>query len=110
MGKKKNIQVVSSLSNKISPKTALVLTDYTGVAHQQLEALRNTIKERGADFQIVKNSLLKMVLKDVYRLPKEDLDKISGPTAIMTTSSDDPSPFVEIYKKGKELSALSLKW
>src|SRR3989344_3219432 len=110
MGKKKNIQVVASLKDKIHQDTALILTDYTGITHQQLENLRNTVKKIGGDFQIVKNSLLKMILGDVFKIESADLEKLTGPTAILITPTADTTPLAELYKKGKELDALSIKW
>lgn len=110
MGKLKNIEVLASLKKKITPKTAFVLTDYSRVTHQQLENLRRMVKEKGADFQIVKNSLLKLILKDIFQMKDEDLTKILGPHAVFLSNTGDPSPLKLIYSKGKELEALAIKW
>ncbi len=44
---------------------SIVFADFTGVPNSDLRALRITLKEKGAKFQVIKKRLLKIILKEV---------------------------------------------
>jgi len=48
MATQKKIDTVSALTDKISRAKAIVLADYRGLKHKQLEELRKLLKSRGA--------------------------------------------------------------
>ena len=59
----KKKDTVSKLTSDVSASDVIVITDYSGLTHQQLESVRGKIKDADGDYQIVKNSLLKIALK-----------------------------------------------
>ncbi len=44
---------------------SIVFADFTGIPNSDLRALRITLKEKGAKFQVIKKRLLKIILKEV---------------------------------------------
>ena len=63
----------------------LVVTHYSGLKTTQTDELRLKIKEAGGKFLIVKNSLMKIILKD-HKI-KEFKSLFNGPVAL--AYSDD---------------------
>jgi len=57
-------EIVESLSNEFKDSQAIVVADYRGTSHKNLEALRLAAKEVGAKVQVAKNSLVSIALKN----------------------------------------------
>ena len=90
MPKAKNIATVSTLKEKLQKAKSLVLTDYTGLTHKQLEDLHKTVKKVGAEFVVVKNSLLKIA--------SGERANSTGPTAVLLAYEDELTPLKELFK------------
>lgn len=56
--KQKKIDTVHDLTDKLSRAKSVVLADYRGLKHKQLEELRKALKKVEAEFTITKNRLL----------------------------------------------------
>lgn len=90
MPKAKNIDTVAKLKEKLERAKGLVLTDYTGLTHKQLEDLHKTLNKVGAEYLVVKNSLLSIA--------SEKKETSVGPTAVMFAYGDELAPVKELYK------------
>lgn len=78
-------QLVSELHEAFKGATSVVVTHYKGLSVSEITKLRNDLRSAGASFQVTKNSLTKLALKDT---PYENLSEhFTGPTAIAI--SDD---------------------
>lgn len=100
MATQKKIGTVSSLSDKISRAKAIVLSDYRGLKHKQLEELRRSLKKLKADFVVVKNTLLKRALG------KKDLDPtLKEATGALFVYEDEVLPLKELLKYFKAAGA-----
>ncbi len=64
MLKSKKTEVVSQLAEEFSNVTAVIICDYKGIAHQELEELRNMALANDAKVQVVKNTLAKIALEN----------------------------------------------
>lgn len=97
MPTQRKIETVQKLGENLKKAKSLVLVDYQGLTHKQLEDLRKTLREFGADFSVTKNSLLKRALESTnYKLPTTDY--LTGPTAILLTYEENLAPLKEIAK------------
>ena len=96
MPKEKNIQSVAKIKEKLSRAKAVVLTDYQGLTHKQLEQLHLVLKNVGAEYLVVKNSLLK--ISSAEMLKQVQHDTIIGPTAALFSFDDTLSPLKELFK------------
>ncbi len=66
---------------------SIIMSDYRGLTHQELTQLRTQLREKGARFQVVKNTLFKLALQQAGLPVPEDL--FTGPVGV-TYAFDDP--------------------
>ena len=64
MTKLQKNEIVESLTNEFKGSQAIVVADYRGTSHKNLEALRIAAKEVGAKVQVAKNSLVNIAIKN----------------------------------------------
>lgn len=77
---------VSELEKIYQDANSVIITHYHGLTVSQITNLRKTLRENGASFKIVKNTLSKIAATNVKLT--YDLEVFSGPTAI--AYSKDP--------------------
>jgi large subunit ribosomal protein L10 len=92
MSKLKNIATVDKLSQKIKKSIGVVLTDYRGLTHKQLEELRSKLRPLDSDYTVTKKTLLK-----VAGLPPE-ATSAEGPLGTLFIYNDFLSPLKELAK------------
>lgn len=96
MPKAKNIESVARLKDKVAKSKGLVLTDYRGLTHKQIEDLHKALRAVEADYVVVKNSLLKIAASSSdFKLPG---DQMTGPTAGLFAYGDTLAAVKELYK------------
>ena len=79
-------QVVASLSQTLRESQAVIVTDFKGIGMEQLSGLRAKMREVGAEFQVAKNTLVKLAAKDT---PMDQLaDMMVGNNALGYTKGD----------------------
>ena len=88
MNKDQKKQFVKNFKDILNNVGILVVTHYSGLKTTQTDELRLKIREAGGKFIIVKNSLMKIILKD-YK-SKEFKALFNGPVAL-TYSEDEIS-------------------
>ena len=94
--RQQKIELVGQLEEKVAKAKALVLADYRGLTHRQLEALKKALKAVEAEIVVTKNTLLKRALiTNDQRLTTKDL---TGPTATLFAYADVIAPIREIAK------------
>jgi large subunit ribosomal protein L10 len=67
-------EVIQKLTEEFKDSGALVVADYKGCGHKELEALRQMANESEANVQVAKNSLVNIALKNA-NLPQLELNK-----------------------------------
>jgi large subunit ribosomal protein L10 len=100
-------KLVSEYKEILDRNKAIILTDYKGLSVPQMETLRAQIREMGGEYQVVKNTLVKMAFEDVG-LPQPE-GSLDGPTAIGATSEDLPALAKAIVDLSKEVEVLTVK-
>jgi large subunit ribosomal protein L10 len=109
MPNERKIQIVEDLKEKLSKAQGVVLTDYQGLSVPEVEALRQSLQEVEADYQIVKNTLLNLALKDSNLQPPTSNLQPVGPTAVVLSRKDEIEPLKTLYDFVKEHKALEVK-
>lgn len=79
---------VKQLTKKLSDSKGVFLTDFTGLNVEAINDLRNKFREANVSYQVVKNTLLEISLKEAG-ISEKALDSLIGPTAI-AFGADDP--------------------
>lgn len=88
-GNPRKTAIVGALKDKLDKAKSFFLTDYRGLTHQQLEALRKLLKREKAEFLIAKNTLLKKTLTDRNQKAYEGLfGHLNNPTATLFAYGD----------------------
>ena len=86
MNRKEKAQVVSDFGEKIKEFRSAVLTNYRGLKVEQINLLRQRLREEKISYHVVKNTLMKRASKGT------DLEKLDhyfeGPTAIAISYGD----------------------
>jgi large subunit ribosomal protein L10 len=93
--------LVYELKTRLKDAKAIILVDYKGINIEEVNALRNRLRNAGVDYFVQKNTLIKIALHD---LGINDLDSyLTGPTAVAVCKSDEVAPAREISKFVKEV-------
>lgn len=88
--------LVEEVGTHLEKSDYVFLTNFDRVTVEETGELRDTLAQQGAEFHVVKNSILDVAAKD-RNLP--DLAEwLAGPTAIIVGGSD-PSGVAKILKK-----------
>jgi len=86
LNRKEKEQVISDLGEKVKGFQAAVLTNYRGLNVEQINHLRQRLREEKISYHVVKNTLMKLASKGT------DLEKLDtffeGPTAIAISYGD----------------------
>lgn len=102
MATQRKIDAVADLTSKLSKAKSIVLADYRGLKHKQMEDLRKILKKSEADLTVVKNRLLLRALGDKAETLK---DALSDTTAALFAYADDVAPLKELLKYFKSAGA-----
>lgn len=86
MDRNKKEQIVANLAQCFQGAQAVIVTDFKGIPMEQLSALRLKLREAGSEYQVAKNTLVKLAAKGT---PLEQLaDMMVGNNALATTTGD----------------------
>lgn len=112
MPNERKIQIVEQLKGNLAEAKGVVLTDYQGLSVPEVEELRKSLAEARADYQVVKNTLLKLALEQSpkFNLPEAgQSSKFVGPTAVILSYENEIQPLKALYDFAKEHKALEVK-
>lgn len=64
MVKQYKIDFVNELKEKLNSKKNIILTNYSGIKVKDLYQLRKILRDKGAEYKVIKNNLFRKALKD----------------------------------------------
>ncbi|MSU26057.1 MAG: 50S ribosomal protein L10 [Candidatus Levybacteria bacterium] len=101
-------KVVAHLFEKVKKSTAMILTNYQGMTHIQIEDLKRILKKFDSDLTITKNTLLLRALKE----SKIDapVEMFNQPTATIFTYNEPSTALKELSKFIKILKMPIIKF
>ncbi len=107
MNRKEKEQTISDLQGQIEHYTGAVLTSFRGLKVEQINQIRQRLREEKVSFHVVKNTLMKLASKGT------DLEKLNhyfeGPTAIAVSKGNPISLIKTILDFVKTQPALEIK-
>ena len=109
MPNERKIQIVEQLKDNLAEAKGVVLTDYQGLSVPEVEVLRRNLQEANANYQVVKNTLLNLALKDSGSRFTNNDSRFTGPTAIVLSHEDEIKPLKALCDFAKEHEALQIK-
>lgn len=99
-------KLIASLDDKVARMKSAVIIDYKGLRVKETEELRNILRQKGASFNISKNTLTKIALKKSGIEFDESIFK--KPVAIAFAMEDETTPAKEITLFAKKSEAIEI--
>lgn len=107
MRKEEKTQQIGSLTERVEKAKSLVFADYRGLKVSEVTELRTKLRKDNSSLKVVKNRLIKRVLKEKGM---EVLAKyFTGPTAVATSDEDPILPAKIIVEFAKTHEHLTVK-
>ena len=98
---------VDALAEQFKLSDALFFTEYRGLSVEQIQELRQSLRENDAQYIVIKNTLIqRMFVNEGIDCPSELL---KGPTAIVVSKQDCPLIASKIYSFLKTNESLVVK-
>lgn len=98
MLKERKIQIVEELTNALSKSPLVLLTDYKGMSVEEITRLRTELYKVNSKYRVVKNTLLKIALKNVKMDFEEMNSALEGTTALLYSEGDSVLALKALYK------------
>ncbi len=98
---------VAELRERITASKAFIMADYRGLTVQEINELRRAMRQEGAKFAVVKNTLFSRALEGTDADPMRPL--LVGPTAIAFSDSDAVAIAKVLVEFAKEHENLAIK-
>ncbi len=107
ISKQRKAELVAQYVEQLKQSQGLILTDYRGLSVVDMDNIRRAMRPIGGRFQVVKNRLLALALKEVeLSLPEEWL---VGPTAIGFCYNEVPPVAKALTDAAKDMGTLHIK-
>lgn len=87
---KKKKQIVSELAESLKTAHTGVIVDYKGITVEDDTKLRGQLRESGSQYKVVKNTLLRLALKEAGIAGLDDV--LQGTTALAVNKEDYVAP------------------
>lgn len=89
---------IATIREGFSAMSSAVFVDYAGLSVQQITDLRNKFRERGVQYRVFKNTLIKKALKDESYIDALAGKALKGMTGV-ALSFEEPSAAARILKE-----------
>ncbi|MDY6879835.1 MAG: 50S ribosomal protein L10 [Desulfatiglans sp.] len=107
MDKKQKQELVSDLHGRLERAEGVFLMEYKGLDVESTNKLRRELRNANAEFQVVKNRLLKIASRDTDTAQLDN--HMQGPTAIAITYDELVGPAKVLTGFSKEFKKLVIK-
>lgn len=107
MNRTQKEDLVSQLSTSLGKSHAVVVTDFQGLTVEKMSGLRRKLDEAGANYQVAKNTLVKLAIKGSDAEVITDL--LSGSNALSYTSGDPAAMAKALVDFAKDNDKLEIK-
>jgi large subunit ribosomal protein L10 len=107
VSKKRKEELVAAYQDWLQNSQAVILTEYVGLSMNEMNTLRDKIREAGGEFHVVKNTLGKLAFEKAgYTLPPELFE---GSTAAGFAFEDPPAVAKTIMEFARTAEVLKIK-
>lgn len=101
-------EAVVSLTDKLGRIKSAIFADYKGLTTSEINDLKEKLRDKGAEFTITKNSLLKLAFNNAQLTINND-QLFAGPTATLFAYDDEITPIKLLVKLLKDTQKGSVK-
>lgn len=99
---------VAKLIEDLQGSKMVVLTGYKGLSVSDMQQLRASLQEQGANVRVIKNNLIKRALSSVDGLKGVDTGLLEGPVALAFSYDDEVAAPQVLAKFAKEHEAVEV--
>ena len=107
MNRDEKVKLIDNLHSRLKKAQGVFLVDYQGLNVGDLNRLRSDLRKVHADFEVVKNRLLKLASHGTET--EVITDHMKGPSAIALTYDDVIDPAKALVDFAKEFGKLKIK-
>lgn len=107
MNREEKTQAIAELKKQFQKATFTLLTDFKGLKVNEINQLRQELRENSARMQVVKNTLAKIAISDTELKPLAEYFKDT--VAIVTCEEDPVSPAKVLVKFAKDREKPEIK-
>ena len=107
MEKEEKAKLVAEMSERLKKAQATFVVEYQGLNVEAITRVRTELRKKHAEFQVVKNRLLKISARDTGTDAIKD--HLVGPCAIAITYDDVIAPAKVLIEQAKKLEKLKIK-
>jgi large subunit ribosomal protein L10 len=107
MARLEKIAKVEEIRERFLGHQVIFLTDFTGLTVDQINGLRFNLREKGAEYRVLKNTLTLLAIKDTEYEPLGEY--MIGPVAAAFTSGDPMVVAKELVTFSRENPNLKIK-
>ena len=93
MKRERKLELSKKLADQLQSTNSVMVLDYTGLTVQEMEEIRNSVKELGATFNVIKNSV---VAKAIENSKWEPLKEYLKGTNAYALSFDDAAALAKV--------------
>lgn len=94
-------EAVKNIKDRLDNAKSIVLIDYKGINIEEVDELRNRMRNADVDYFISKNTFIKIALNELGI--KEFDEHLSGPTAVAISKIDEVAAARELAKFKKDV-------
>jgi len=106
----KNKKLVKNIKEKIEQAKSITFADYKGLTSDQVNDLRQKIKDADGETLVAKNTLIKVAIEESdQKALKESEKDMEGPTMAVFGFSDPISPIKALFDFAKNLELPKIK-
>jgi len=96
------IEEVNKIKQRLEKAKSIVLVDYKGVNIEEVDELRNRMRNAGVKYFVSKNTFIKLALNELGISELDD--RLVGPTAVAAADNDEIAPARELMKFKNEVT------
>ena len=107
MARPEKVQEVKDITGRFNDSSAALLTEYRGLTVSEIAELRNALREAGAEYKVLKNTLARIAVREVGL--EELVGMLEGPTAIAFVQGDAVEAAKALDDAAKKYPVLIIK-
>ena len=107
MDRAKKHQVVGEIKESLSDVMSVIIADYRGVDVPTVTEMRHEFSKAGCEYRVLKNTLVKIAIKDSDLEPMGSL--LAGPSAVIWSTESPSAPAKLAIKFAKQEKNFSIK-
>jgi len=105
--KKKKEELVDIFAERLEKSKAAVFTDYKGLTVEEINEVRNNLRDKGIEFKVIKNTLFGLAIKKA-KLDIDSKELANHPVAVAFGYDDEVAPAKVVFNFAKDHEQLEI--